>query len=380
MTTAKNRPSAHPFHVMLKPAGAACNLACQYCYYLDKAALYPEIRLPRMSDNDLERFVINLIASQPEGVEVVFSWQGGEPTLLGIDFYRRAVELQRQHGAGRQIMNTFQTNGTFLDDEWCRFFAAERFLVGLSLDGPAEIHDHYRRYASGRPSHAKVMDALRRLQSHAVEFNLLSCVNRLSAVHPLEMYEFLCSTGAKFIQFIPVVERHPESGEVTEWSVRPDDYGDFMVAVFDRWVERDSGDLVVMNFEWALANSMGLPGSVCHHQPICGRSLAVEYNGDVYACDHFVDTGHRLGSSSSTSLAELVDSPQQISFGRDKLDSLPESCMTCPVLRACWGGCPKHRFATGTSGQSGVNYLCSGYDKFFKHVAPVLKRLARSLT
>lgn len=361
---------------MLKPAGAACNLACRYCYYLDKAALYPETRLPRMSDSDLERFVINLIASQPVGAEVVFSWQGGEPALLGIDYYRRAVELQRQHGAGRAIMNAFQTNGTLLDDEWCRFFADQRFLVGLSLDGPAEIHDHYRRYAGGRPSHTKVMDVVRRLQSHAVEFNLLACVNRLSAMHPLAVYEFLRSTGAKFIQFIPVVERHLESGEVTEWSVRPDDYGDFMIAVFDRWVARDSGDLAVMNFEWALANSMGLPGSVCHHQPLCGRSLAVEQNGDVYACDHFVDSDHRLGNACKTPLAKLVDSPSQTRFGRQKIDSLPESCMTCPVLRACWGGCPKHRFGTGENGEPGLNYLCAGYGQFFNHIAPSLKRLA----
>ncbi|MFT3850164.1 MAG: anaerobic sulfatase maturase [Propionivibrio sp.] len=374
------KASDYPFHVMAKPGGATCNLACRYCYYLDKSALHPSTRFPRMSDAMLERYVANLIASHPEGAEVIFSWQGGEPALLGLDFYRRAVELQRRHAGSRRVENTFQTNGTLLDDDWCRFLVRERFLVGLSLDGPAEIHDIYRRYAGGRASHTAVMRGLHRLQAHGVEFNLLACVHRQSSQHPLAVYDFLRSTGARFIQFIPVVERSPEHDEVTEWSVQADAYGEFMCAVFDHWYERDAGDVVVMNFEWALASFIGLPGAVCHHQPVCGRALAVEHDGRVYACDHFVAPQYRLGNINDDALSALVDAPRQQAFGRSKFDALPASCLRCPVVRACWGGCPKHRFVTDAAAEKPLNFLCAGYKRFFTHVAPALGGLAERVS
>lgn len=374
------KASTYPFHVMAKPGGAACNLACRYCYYLDKSALYPETRFPRMPDALLERYVVNLISAHPEESDVVFAWQGGEPTLLGLDFYRRAVELQRRHAGGRRIANTFQTNGTTLDDDWCRFLARERFLVGLSLDGPAEVHDTYRCYASGRPSHETVMRGSRRLQAHGVDFNLLACVHRESSQYPVQVYDFLRSTGAGFIQFIPVVERSPVHGSVTEWSVQPEAYGQFMCAVFDRWYEQDAGDVVVMNFEWALANYLGLPGAVCHHQPVCGRSLAIEHDGRVYACDHFVAPQYLLGNIASDALSSLVDAPRQQAFGRNKFESLHDAYRQCSVVRACWGGCPKHRFTADTSQKNPLNYLCAGYARFFKHIAPALETLAERVT
>ncbi|UIF89950.1 anaerobic sulfatase maturase [Cupriavidus sp. UYPR2.512] len=386
---------------MAKPSGSDCNLDCAYCFYLEKASLYPGERKRRMQDDVLAAYVRDYIASHLPGSEVAFTWQGGEPTLLGLDFYRRAVELQQRFGAGRTITNSFQTNGLLLDDAWCAFFARHDFLIGLSLDGPADIHDAYRVTAGGQPSHALVLRALGKLQAHGVRFNVLACVNRRSAREPLLVYEFMRTHGVRHIQFIPVVERLPAAADsaigltlhapggkvlapalpgaaasLTEWSVLPADYGNFLNAIFDAWVRRDVGTVHVMNFEWALANYMGEPGAACHHQPTCGRAVVVEHNGDVYACDHYVYPAHRLGNLSAASLADMVESAAQHAFGQDKLRSLPAQCRTCKMLKGCWGGCPKHRFTATRDGEAGLNYLCEGYYGFFSHVAPYLRALS----
>lgn len=380
------------FHAMAKPSGSDCNLNCAYCFYLEKQALYTQQPALRMDDATLETYVRDYIAAIEPQDEVAFTWQGGEPTLMGLDFYRRAVALQKKYGAGRRISNSFQTNGVLLDDEWCEFLARHHFLVGLSLDGPAEIHNEYRVTKGGRPTHKLVMRALKTLQKHNVQYNALACVNRKSAREPLRVYDFLRSAGVEFIQFIPVVERLADEragqdglmlhgpgdleGRITEWSVRPEDYGDFLIAVFDRWIKHDVGKIFVMNIEWTFASFVGAPGAVCHHQPTCGRSLVVEHNGDVYACDHYVYPEYRLGNMREQSFAQMVDSPGQQDIGKDKYAKLPSQCRKCEVLKACWGGCPKHRFMPGDNGGPGLNYLCPGFHRYFRHLPPYLKAMA----
>lgn len=393
-------PSRAGFHVMAKPSGPACNLDCDYCFYLEKEALFPEKKTRRMSDAVLEAYVRNTIASTPMSHPVAFTWQGGEPTLLGIDFYRRAVALQQRYGQGRRIENAFQTNGTLIDDEWAAFLAENRFLVGLSLDGPREIHDRYRRYRSGAPTFDLVIAALERLQRHKVEYNVLVCVDRHSAKHPLKVYRFLKRQGVKFIQFTPVVERLAGSRDksrgldlsspdgatesdaeaaMAPFSVRPPDWGSFLSAVFGEWSRRDVGETFVMNFEWTLAALVGAPGVVCVHQPICGRAIVAEHDGTVYSCDHFVYPEYRLGNLVDTSLAAMVDSTRQQAFGNAKSDTLPTKCRACPWLKLCWGGCPKHRFARTADGDNGLNYLCEGYARYFENATPTLKRIAAVL-
>lgn len=380
------------FHAMAKPSGSECNLNCTYCFYLEKQALYPDASAcSRMNDVMLDAYVKNYIAAVEGRAEVAFTWQGGEPTLLGLDFYRRAVVLQAKYGAGRRISNSFQTNGVLLDDEWCLFFREHHFLIGLSLDGPAEIHNEYRLTKGGRPTHKLVVRALALLQKHGVDYNVLACVNRHSALEPLKIYDFLCEAGVQFIQFIPVVERQAGAWEanaglslhgpgsesaaegVTAWSVRPKEYGEFLTAVFDRWVQRDVGNVFVMNIEWAFANFVGAPGAVCHHQPTCGRSVVVEHNGDVYACDHYVYPEFHLGNIHQHTFAEMIDKPAQEQFGQNKYVHLPMACKQCDVLKACWGGCPKHRFLPGDNGE--MNYLCVGFRHYFHHLPPYLKAM-----
>lgn len=335
------------FHVMAKPSGSDCNLNCDYCFYLEKQSLYREKPVTHMDDDTLEAYVRHYIAASETQNEVAFTWQGGEPTLLGLDFYRRAVALQAKYGAGRKISNSFQTNGVLLDDEWCAFLAENHFLVGLSLDGPAEIHNQYRVTKGGRPTHKLVMRALTLLQKHHVNYNVLVCVNRTSALQPLQVYDFLCDAGVEFIQFIPVVERLADEtavhaglklhapgdiqGELTEWSVRPDEFGEFLVAIFDHWIKRDVGKIFVMNIEWAFANFVGAPGAVCHHQPTCGRSVIVEHNGDVYACDHYVYSQYRLGNMLQQTIAEMVDSRNSRCLVKINLSSYQRSVavVTC---------------------------------------------------
>lgn len=382
---------------MAKPSGPACNLDCTYCFYLEKEALFPGKKMRRMSDTVLEAYVSNTIASTPHGQPVAFTWQGGEPTLLGIDFYRRAVELQQRYGKGRKIDNSFQTNGTLIDEEWAAFLAENRFLVGLSLDGPREIHDRYRRYRSGAPTFDLVMAALERLQRHGVDYNVLACVDRHSAEHPLKVYRFLKRQGVKFIQFTPVVERlagpreqalgldlsgpnGPEDdnmdADMAPFSVRPADWGRFLSIVFGEWSRQDVGEIFVMNFEWTLASMVGAPGVVCVHQPTCGRAIVAEHDGTVYSCDHFVYPEYRLGNLVETSLAAMIDSTRQQEFGQTKADTLPGQCRKCPWLDLCWGGCPKHRFLKTADGEPGLNYLCEGYARYFASATPTMQRIA----
>jgi uncharacterized protein len=393
-------PSSAGFHVMAKPSGPACNLDCSYCFYLEKEALFPGKKMRRMSDAVLEAYVRNTIASTPRGQTVSFTWQGGEPTLLGLDFYRKAVALQQLHGEGRRIENSFQTNGTLIDDEWAAFLAENRFLVGLSLDGPREIHNRFRRYRSGAPTFDLVMAALERLQRHGAEYNVLACVDRNSSQHPLEVYRFLKQAGVKFMQFTPVVERLPgprdkargldfsgpgatdgasEEVQLAPFSVRPADWGRYLSAVFAEWAQHDVGEVFVMNFEWTLAAMVGAPGVVCVHQPTCGRAVVAEHDGTVYSCDHFVYPEYRLGNLVETSLAAMIDSTQQQAFGRSKAETLPNQCRKCPFLSVCWGGCPKHRFARTADGEAGLNYLCEGYAGYFATATPTLKRIATLL-
>ena len=390
------------FHAMAKPSGPDCNLDCDYCFYLEKAALYRDETRHRMSDEVLEAYVRQYIAATPAGSEVVFTWQGGEPTLPGVDFYRRAVALQQRYGEGRRVSNSFQTNGLLIDEAWCAFFKEHDFLIGLSLDGPAEIHDEYRVTKGGQPSHALVMRALALLRTHGVRHNVLACVNRRSACAPMDVYRFLRDNGVEYVQFIPVVERLPDSrdreigltlrspdgkvlsgalpstdAEVTEWSARAKDYGAFLATIFDEWVKRDVGRIYVMNFEWALANFMGRPGASCHHQPTCGKAVVVEHNGDVFACDHYVYRDYRLGNLSTDDLTSMMQLPLQHRFGQDKLDTLPAQCRRCNMVKGCWGGCPKHRFIRSDDGEPGLNYLCQGYYHFFSHSVPWLKAISQ---
>lgn len=400
MTAAAIVPSATGFHAMAKPSGPACNIDCAYCFYLEKEALFPGRKMRRMSDEVLEAYVRNTIASTPRDQPVMFTWQGGEPTLLGIDFYRRAVALQQRYGQGRRIDNSFQTNGTLIDEDWAAFLAENRFLVGLSLDGPREIHNRFRRYRSGAPTFDFVMQALERLQRHGVEYNVLACVDRHSGEHPLKVYRFLKRQGVKFIQFTPVVERlagprekargldlsgpgGAEDGNadaaLAPFSVRPADWGRFLSVVFREWSQKDVGEIFVMNFEWTLAALMDAPGAVCVHQPTCGRAIVAEHDGTVYSCDHFVYPEYRLGNLVETSLAAMIDSSQQQAFGRAKAETLPDQCRACPWLKSCWGGCPKHRFTRTASGQPGLNYLCEGYARYFATATPVMERIATLL-
>lgn len=396
MTTITETQAGAPFHLMAKPSGPACNLDCSYCFYLDREALFDTKGTRRMSADVLDAYVRQTIAAAPAGAPVEFTWQGGEPTLLGIDFYARAVDLQRRYGAGRTITNSFQTNGTLIDDDWAAFLAEHGFLVGLSLDGPDFVHDRWRRYANGKPTHALVMAALRRLQSHGVQYNVLACVDAHSAQYPAEVYRFLTEAGVEFIQFTPVVERlaggddkargfdlaAPGAGaeaRLAPYSVPPLAFGHFLATVFDLWRKADVGRVFVMNFEWTLAGAVGAPGVVCHHQRECGRALIAEHDGAVYNCDHFAWPEYRLGTLGKDSLAAMVDSAKAREFGAAKHRTLPNQCKRCPHLTSCWGGCPRHRFATTLDGEAGLNHLCAGYAHYFSHVTPWIAALAHLL-
>jgi uncharacterized protein len=387
------QPSNKPFHVMAKPSGPACNLACDYCFYLEKENLFPDRHSRRMSPEVLQAYIRNTIDSSPPDSPVTFTWQGGEPTLLGLDFYRRAVKLQRLYGAGRTIENSFQTNGTLIDDDWAAFLAKHNFLVGLSLDGPADIHDLSRTYRSGAPTHHLVMAAMERLQRVGAAFNVMACVDRYTSRHPLEIYHFFKQHSVAFVQFIPIVERlagqrHAEAGFTFEgpdgesgsilapFAVEPLAWGRFLTDVFEEWRRYDVGKVFVMNFEWSLAAFMGKPGVVCVHQKTCGRAVIAEHNGDVYSCDHFAYPDYKLGNLTSDSLATMIDSARQQAFGNAKSDTMPAQCRACNYLGGCWGGCPKHRFLKAADGEPGLNYLCEGYTHYLHHIAPFLKLIA----
>lgn len=372
------------FHVMAKPTGAACNLNCDYCFFLKKERLYPGSTF-RMSDEVHEAYIRQLLEAH-EVPQVTVAWQGGEPTLMGLEFFRRSLELQKKYQKpGTRIENTFQTNGILLDDEWCRFFHENSFLVGLSLDGPRKLHDTFRKDKGGRGTFEKVMKALRLLQKHKVEFNILCTVNAINADHPLDVYRFFRDEAhAQYIQFIPIVERVNESGyqegdAVTDRSVRPEQLGRFLIRVFDEWVKRDVGRTFVLNIDGALAGWLGMAGTFCIFGPTCGQGMALEHNGDLYCCDHFVEPAHLLGNIMETPMVELVASERQRRFGQDKWDTLPRSCRECDVLFVCNGECPKNRFMTTPNGEPGLNYLCEGYKAFFKHADPAMKIMAALL-
>lgn len=341
-----------------------------------------------MSPEVLETYIKSYLASQP-GPEVQFAWQGGEPTLLGLPTFRKIVEWQEKYAAGKKVSNALQTNGTLLNDDWARFLKEQDFLVGISIDGPRHLHDAYRLDRCGKPTFDAVMRGLKCLRKHGVQFNTLTVLNRKNAQHPGVMYDFLKKSGSTFWQFIPVVERRDERGlvepgkdsadereaPVTNWSVRAEDYGQFMNAIFDRWVKEDVGRIFVQAFDDALGKWLGQPAGICVHAKECGRALAIEFNGDVYSCDHFVYPSHRLGNFLETDLEELVLSPQQKKFGRSKSENLAPECKQCPWLFACAGGCPKHRFLPDRGKERRGNYLCAGYRKFFAHVDPAMRTM-----
>jgi uncharacterized protein len=396
---AKNQESLLGLHVLAKPIGPVCNLDCEYCFYLEKQALFAPGEQYRMSDKVLSVFITKYMTSQPTPVGE-FVWQGGEPTLLGIDFFKRVIDLQKQFSGVKTITNSLQTNGTLLDDEWCRFLKRHNFMVGISLDGPKEIHDRYRRDRKGWGTFDQVMRGLRLLQKHKVEYNVLACVARETAAGPLEVYRFFREAGVEFIQFTPIVERLPDAEstkqglrlaapasleclekqtEVTPWSVIPEDYGDFLIAVFEEWVRHDVGKVFVMNFEWALNTWIGNPSPVCVHAKQCGRSLVIEHNGDVYACDHCVYPQYRLGNIRTDALPAMVEKSLKSGFGITKETALPRWCRECEVLASCRGGCPKHRFARTYYDEPGLHYLCAGYKKFFLHIRKYLAVMAQLL-
>lgn len=372
------------FHVLAKPTGAICNLDCHYCYFLKKEALYPNSRF-RMTDEVLEAYVRQTVEGQ-RTAEVTLSWQGGEPTLMGLDFFRRAVAFaERYRRPGMRITHTIQTNGTRLDGEWCRFLREHEFLVGISLDGPRELHDLYRRDKRGRGTFEATWRGLEQLRQAGVRYNILATIHAGSADRPLDVYRFFRDeAGAEFVQFIPIVERDNPIGAnegtaLTPRSVDGERFGAFLVAIFDEWASRDVGRVYVQMFEVTLGAYLGAASTLCIFSPTCGASVELEHNGDLYSCDHFVEPRYRLGNILQTPLAELLASPQQRRFGRDKLTSLPGYCRGCEVLALCWGGCPKDRVAVTPDGEPGLNHLCAGYKRFFTHADPVMRRMAALL-
>ena len=375
------------FHIMVKPRGAICNLDCHYCFYLKKENLYPQSSF-RMSDEVLESYTRQYIEAQ-QSPEVVFAWQGGEPTLMGLDFFRKAVVLQEKYKKpGMRIQNALQTNGTLLNDEWCQFFHDHHFLIGISLDGPRELHDAYRVDKGGNPTFDRVMRGVALMKQHKVEFNVLACVNAVTASEPLAVYHFLRDeVGARFMQFIPIVERQNGTGfqegeRVTDRSVSGRAYGRFLNAIFDEWVRRDVAQVYVQIFDVALAAWSGYRPGLCIFEETCGQALAIEHNGDLYSCDHYVEPGYRLGNMMETPLAELVGSEAQQKFGQDKRDSLPRYCRECPVRFVCNGGCPKNRILRtppSFGSEPGLNFLCEGYKSFFTHIDGPMKTMAALL-
>ena len=383
---------SHPMYVMLKPIGAHCNLACTYCYYLEKAHLYDQEPRHMMSDRLLERFTQQYIEAQTMN-EVLFTWHGGETLMRPLSFYKRALELQRKYARGRVISNAIQTNGTLLTDEWCEFFRENNWLVGVSIDGPQEFHDEYRRSRSGKPSWTQVMAGIRLLQKHGVEWNAMAVVNDFNADYPLEFYRFFKQIGCKYIQFTPIVERivsHADGrhlasltdaagAPMADFSVTPDQWGSFCCAVFDEWVRNDVGEVFVQLFDATLANWCGQTPGICTMGKTCGHAAAMEFNGDVYSCDHFVFPEYRLGNINSQTLLEMMYGDKQRAFATLKQKHLPRQCRECKYRFACNGECPKNRFVTDSYGNPGLNYLCRGYRRFFEHVAPDMDRMKQLL-
>lgn len=384
--------TTRPFFVLAKPAGPACNLRCGYCFYLEKKEMFGRATDTRMQEGTLEAFIRDYIAAQ-DAPEVSFGWQGGEPTLRGLDFFRKVVQLQRRYAGGRKVANTFQTNGVLIDAHWAEFLAANEFLVGISIDGTQVLHDAQRVDTSSSGTWSRVLQGLAHLKSHGVEFNTLTVVSRANAKHALTVYRFLKEIGSRYLQFIPLVERTmarggsgalagppvsgtPRGTQVAKWSVSPVGYGDFLVAIFEEWVLRDVGSVFVQMFDSALASWIGEGTSLCVFAETCGRQVALEHDGSVYACDHYVYPEYRLGNLHRQSLADMLDAPGQRRFGAAKRDTLPAQCRRCEFRFACNGGCPKHRFLQTADGEPGLNYLCAGYRRFFNAANPYLRVMA----
>jgi uncharacterized protein len=363
--------ASREFQVFVKPIGPICNLNCSYCYYLGKECLYPKAEPFRMSDEILEEYIDQHISASPEGV-IMFSWHGGEPTLLGLDYFRKIVALQRRHRPpGRPIVNGIQTNGTLLDEDWCRFFAKEGFAVGLSLDGPPEMHDRYRVTKDKKPTHEQAMRGYRLLRRHHVNADILCVVNAHNAKFPLQVYRFFKQINAQHVSFLPMVDPRPNAdGKVSPLSVSAEDWGTFLCTIFDEWMERDIGRIKVQIFEEAARMAFHQEHSLCIFRPTCGDIPVVEHNGDFYSCDHFVDMEHRLGNIIETPLIELLESPAQRAFGEAKGKALPRQCRECEVKAMCNGACPKDRFLESLDGEPGLNYLCAGYRRFFHRCRP----------
>lgn len=377
-----------PLYLMAKPAGPACNLTCEYCYYLEKSKLFVDPRHTFMTDDMLETFIRNYIEAQTMD-EVQFTWHGGEAMMRNLDFYRKAMRLQQYYGRDKKIYNSLQTNGTLLNDEWCRFLRQNGWLVGISIDGPQEFHDEYRRNRAGKASFAQTMRGINLLKRHGVEWNALAVVNDYNADYPDEFYEFFNDIGCQYLQFTPVVERKkadgmlsagtdPE-GSVTDFSVRPEQWGLFLCRVFDIWRKRDVGKIFVQLFDATLANWVGVEPGVCTLAQTCGHAGAVEHNGDVYSCDHFVFPEYKLGNLRTHTVTEMMYSPRQQAFGAAKHDTLPRQCRECRWLFACNGECPRNRFAHTSTGEPGLNYLCEGYRMFFEHASPYMDFMAGEL-
>lgn len=385
-------PFSRPLYVMLKPVGSLCNMACDYCYYLEKSNLYKDNPRHVMSDELLEKFIEEYINSQTMP-QVLFTWHGGETLMRPLAFYKKAMELQRKYARGRTIDNCIQTNGTLLTDEWCRFFKENNWLVGVSIDGPQEFHDEYRKTKQGKPSFFKVMQGINLLNKHGVEWNALAVVNDFNADYPLDFYHFFKEIGCRYIQFTPIVERicrhadgrhlaaveEAEGQPLADFSVTPEQWGNFLCTIFDEWVKTDVGEYFVQLFDATLANWVGQQPGICTLAKTCGHAGVMEFNGDVYACDHFVFPQYKLGNIRSKTLVEMMYSEEQQKFGQAKQTALPTQCKACDFLFACNGECPKNRFCRTASGEPGLNYLCKGYHQFFSHVAPYMDFMKREL-
>ena len=385
-------PFAKPLYVMLKPAGAHCNLACKYCYYLEKNNLYQNSHRHLMSDDMLEQFTREYIEAQTMP-QVLFTWHGGEPLMRSIDFYKKALALQKKYANGKQIDNVIQTNGTLLTDEWCEFFAKNHWLVGISIDGPQEYHDHYRVTPAGKPSWEKVMQGIQLLKKHRVEWNAMAVVNAYNAEHPLEFYHFFRDNGCQYLQFTPIVERLTEHEDgrtlasladdreipLADASVTPQQWGNFLCTIFDDWVRHDVGKTFVEIFDCTLANWMGVLPGICAYSKECGHAGVMEHNGDVYSCDHFVFPEYKLGNIRDQSLIDMLYGEKQQAFSRLKHTSLPRQCKECDMEFACHGECPKNRFEKDKYGEPGLNYLCQGYYQYYTHVAPYMDFMKREL-
>lgn len=398
MTDEKASKTPQGIHIVAKPIGPKCNLSCEYCFYLEKQSLFPKGETYAMTEEVLKAYITKYITLQPTPV-VEFVWQGGEPTLMGLDFYKKVVKLQRPFIGRKKIINSLQTNGTLLNDEWCRFLKKNKFLVGLSLDGPRPIHDRYRLDAGGRGSFDKTIRGLELLQKYNIEYNVMATVARETAYKPLDVYGFLKEQEVKFIQFAPVIERNAginekqlglklagysanskneEHTQVTDWSVEPEVYGDFLIAIFDEWVRNDVGTTNVMNFEWALNAWIGFPSPVCQHAQRCGKAIMMEHNGDLFACDHSMYPEYKLGNIVSDNPVILAEKSIEKGFGI-KDAHLPGRCLECQVLKACWGGCPKHRFVQSHADEPDHYYLCEGYKKYLLSIRKYLHAITQIL-